>query len=405
MISSRLRLLVAEDHAFQRHTLLRLLRKLGAKDVLEATDGASALRLFRDAQPPVDVVVSDLDMPGMDGMEFLRHLGQSGRPAAVVLATAVDVAVHPSLKVMAQAYGVNLLGVLPKPITGEMLLAVLARHASPGVAPSAGAAGTGHAYPAEEIRRGLEQGEFAPFFQPKVRMADGTVAGFEALARWRRGDGSLAPPASFLGVMEEQGLLDQLTWQILDQSAAFGKSLLAHGIECCISVNFCASSLAASDLASRVTAAVLGAGLEPRHLILELTESAAVNTELAPVLENLTRLRLRGFGLSIDDYGTGYSTLQQLGRIPFTELKIDQSFVRNAGGDPASMILLESILDIARKLKLVTVAEGVESRQEWDMLQRLGCDLVQGYFVARPMPADMAAQWAADQGTGGAVPS
>ena len=147
--------------------------------------------------------------------------------------------------------------------------------------------------------------------------------------------------------------------------------------------------------AERITDRVTSQGLATKHMVLEITESAAM-TDLARALENLTRLRMKGFVLSIDDYGTGYSSMQQLSRIPFGELKIDQSFVFSALEKEPSKVILASSLDMARKLKLEAVAEGVETRAHWDLLQNLGCDIAQGYFIARPMDSAAFLAWARD---------
>ena len=141
---------------------------------------------------------------------------------------------------------------------------------------------------------------------------------------------------------------------------------------------------------------VLDAGLDPSCVILEITESVAM-TKAAHALENLARLRMRGFGLSIDDYGTGYSTMQQLTRIAFSELKIDQSFVKEVAANEALRIVVESSIDLARKLRVVSVAEGVETQEDWDAVKRMGCDTAQGYFIARPMDLDSFVEYCARQ--------
>jgi EAL domain-containing protein (putative c-di-GMP-specific phosphodiesterase class I) len=132
--------------------------------------------------------------------------------------------------------------------------------------------------------------------------------------------------------------------------------------------------------------------LNPSDVILEVTETAAA-THLGRVLENLSRLRLKGFGLSLDDYGTGYASMQQLARIPFTEIKIDQSFVRHALESPASMAMVESSLEIAAKLGIPAVAEGVESEDQHRLLVAMGCSYGQGFYYARPMPCRDFAQF------------
>jgi EAL domain-containing protein (putative c-di-GMP-specific phosphodiesterase class I) len=159
-----------------------------------------------------------------------------------------------------------------------------------------------------------------------------------------------------------------------------------------MSVNISVSSLRDTSLAERITRVVLNAGLEPKHLIFEVTESAAM-TSVAEALENLARLRMRGFGLSIDDYGTGFSSMQQLTRVPFTELKIDKSFIADSAYNASSRVVVESSVQMARKLKVKSVAEGVEKREEWDMLRDMGCDVVQGYFIAKPMDIESFADY------------
>jgi len=129
---------------------------------------------------------------------------------------------------------------------------------------------------------------------------------------------------------------------------------------------------------------VRAAGLDPHHMILEITETAAM-TEVAPALENLARLRMRGFGLSVDDYGTGFSSLRQLTRAPFTELKIDQSFVAGCAANDSSRAIVESSVEMARRLDIKSVAEGVETQADWDVLRATGCDMAQGHFIAKPM--------------------
>ena len=386
-----LHVLVAEDHDFQRRTLVRMLGTLGVRSVREAADGKAALELFTDPSTPTQVIISDLEMPGMDGMEFMRHLGEINRPVSVILSSALDPNLVSSVEAMTKAYGITLLGAIEKPVTPDKLRAMLEKYAPPkprGPRPAAAA------IPLEDIRRGLEAREFEPFFQPKVSLTDGTVIGAEALARWRHREKGLLAPYAFIGPMEENGLIDDLTWQILEKSAAMCLAWTKQGmVDLTVSVNLSLKSLGAPGLAERIAERVSGQGLPPRNMVLEITESAAM-TDLGKALENLTRLRMKGFALSIDDYGTGYSSMQQLSRIPFSELKIDQGFVMGALEKEANKVILASSLDMAKKLKLKAVAEGVETRAHWNLLQSLGCDIAQGYFIAKPMEADAFRSWA-----------
>ncbi len=382
MSCANLRFLITEDHAFQRREWLRTLEGMGAQTVYQAEDGHGALTILRDPSRPVDIVISDLDMDGMDGMEFVRHLGESGARIAIILASALERKLLASIATMAEAYGIRLLGVLEKPLTPRKLLPLLQLYQPADtevIEPPA------PIFSLEEIATGLRNDEFEPHFQPKIHLATGKVKGAEALARWNHPRLGLVMPVCFIGTMESGGLIDEISWVMLKKSAASCRAWRGAGIDVTVSVNLSAISLIDVDIAERVTELVRREGLDPAHMILEVTESSAT-TDVGKALENLARLRMKGFGLSIDDYGTGYSSMQQLTRIAFTELKIDRSFVMNATKDPTARVILRSSLKMARKLRLDSVAEGVETRADFDLLSRLNCDMIQGYFVARPMP-------------------
>ena len=182
---------------------------------------------------------------------------------------------------------------------------------------------------------------------------------------------------------------------MLRKAAACCCTWRATGLDATVSVNLSVKSLVDVTIADRVTELVRSQNLDLHHMIIEVTESAAT-TEVGKALENLARLRMKGFGLSIDDYGTGYSSMQQLTRIAFTELKIDQSFVLNAAKHNSARVILESSLEMAKKLGITSVAEGVETRAHFNLLCQLGCDMAQGYFIARPMEYADLIDWARD---------
>ncbi|MEW6025531.1 MAG: EAL domain-containing response regulator [Pseudomonadota bacterium] len=373
-------ILLVEDHDFQRRILARMLTALGAKQVLEAENGRTALALLDAAQSP-GLVICDLDMPEMDGMAFIRHLGSRLPDVPVIIASALDPALLGSVAKMADAYGVRLLGVLEKPVTRVHLAQLIA--AGDGERPRR-AVSPAPSFTLAEIEAGIRNHEFVPFFQPKVDMRTGMVTGAEALARWRHPAQGIVAPYGFILTLEQAGRIDALTFLMLEQAAHATRRLREAGLDITVSVNLSTTSLADVTLADRVTQSVTACGVEPKHMVLEITETAAM-TALAPALENLTRLRMKGFGLSIDDYGTGFASLAQLARVPFTELKIDQGFVTGCSENPNAHVIVEASLALARGLKLRTVAEGIETQADWDALRALGCDLAQGYFIARPM--------------------
>jgi EAL domain-containing protein (putative c-di-GMP-specific phosphodiesterase class I) len=385
-----IRFLVVEDHGFQRWLIGNLLEGLGAKAVYAASEGRAALEILDKLGDGIDIVVSDLDMPGMDGMQLIRHMAERKHPASLVVVSALEAPLLGTVEMMARDYGVNFLSAIQKPLTARKLQSAIALYRSR--APGDGERTTRAAFTTEEIAEGLRAAQFETFFQPKVEIRSGRTCGAEALARWRHPDKGYVLPGEFIETAESHGLIDALTQGVLGEAVRNCRSWLDLGLDLTVSVNLSPLSLADTSLSERMAAIVDAAGLEPRHVIFEITESATTR-EIGKKLENLTRLRMKGFGLSIDDYGTGYSSMHRLSQIPFTELKIDKVFVKNAGSDFAAQAMVESSLELAQKLRITTVAEGVESRLEWEMLLARGCELAQGYFIAKPMQAAEFPEW------------
>ena len=389
-----LRFLVVEDHAFQRWALGHALQELGAKSVFNAGDGQTALEIYKSVDPPIDVVITDLNMPGMDGMEFIRHLGESGMRAALIVATDQEQALLASVETMVRAYGVNLLEGIRKPVTAKKLAAAIALYKAPPAKKEPAAA---LHFDLDQVTSGIKAGEFEPYFQPKVDLASGEVRGAEALARWRHPIHGIVGPATFASALETSWQMDHLTSILLRKALACCQSWRTGGTDASVSLNLSLASLTDVTLCERVMESVREARVAPRHVIFEITETAAAS-DAGKVLENLSRLRMNGFGLSIDDYGTGYSSMQQLTRIPFTELKIDRTFVGGASGSKPNRPMLESCLEMARKLDIVAVAEGVETTEQFVLLRELGCDMVQGSFIAAPMKAADFLRWLMEHG-------
>jgi EAL domain-containing protein (putative c-di-GMP-specific phosphodiesterase class I) len=393
---SELKFLAVEDHEFQRGMLLKMLARLGATQVSTAADGYAALEIVMAPGAAIDIIISDLDMPGMDGLEFMRHVGEARIPVSIILASAMESVLLDSVETMTRAYGVKILGVIQKPITPEKLAALIKLHL-PAHANSKLSRTDALSFTIEEIVQGISNNEFEPFFQPKVELASGRIKGAEALARWRHPQKGIVAPYAFVGSLENHNQIDKLTWLILGKSVDFCcEWRTASGLDVSVSVNVSPKSLADVNFADRVTELVKRKNLDCHNIILEVTESAAT-TEIGHSLETLSRLRMKGFGLSIDDYGTGYSSLQQLARIAFTEIKLDQSFIRGAATQQAARTILESSIDMAKKLGILTVAEGIETEKDWDLLRELGCDFAQGYLIAKPLESGEFMAWAGDR--------
>lgn len=381
--------LVVEDHEFQRRIAVRLLRACGAASVLEAADGAAALAAIEASPARIDLIVSDLQMPGMDGVEFLRNIAERKLVSSVIVASSLELSVIRAVEAMARGYGVTVIGAVEKPLTQDKLQPLILRHLGRRAAPSRPPLAQ---EPADAIAAGLAAGEFVPFFQPKVDMRTRTLVGAEALIRWQHPGRGLIPPGAFIGVMETEGLIDAATEAVLAGAIRQCRVWRDAGLEVPIAINLSAASLADTGLADRIARLAADHGVDPKLVMLEVTESAAM-TDVTRSLDTLARLRIKGFGLAIDDYGTGFSSMQQLGRIPFTEMKIDQAFVMNAADHPNLEAMLDTSLALARRLNLKSVAEGVENARDWALLERLGCDVAQGYLIAKPMPGAALPAW------------
>jgi EAL domain-containing protein (putative c-di-GMP-specific phosphodiesterase class I)/CheY-like chemotaxis protein len=372
--------LIIDDHRFQRSVLARMLNAIGIANVLQAEDGADALALVRARRDSLMLIVTDVDMPEMDGLELLRRLSEDAPRTPVAIHSALDRALLKSIEVMAAAYGVDLIGVLEKPVTEQALQAAvevaLERTSSPRqVVPEADEA---------QVRAALTQHEFEPWFQPKVDLRNGRVAGAEVLVRWCRLHADPLPPDRFLTMVREGGMMRSLTLALAARSAEYLAQVGERGKDFTLSLNVCPTLLDEPEFGAALARALTGAGASPKEVVLEITESAASRNQGA-ALENLARLRMRGFELSIDDFGTGHSSLAKLVRTPFSELKIDREFVARLVTDPAARTLVESMVAIARRLGLRTVAEGIETEAQHEILLGLDCDMGQGYLFAKPM--------------------
>lgn len=391
MLLADLTYLVVEDNEFQRRWLVAMLSNLGANKIIEADDGLAGLAILQDPQANIDICFIDLNMPGMDGMELIRHMARSANPVSIVLSSALDPSLVFSVESMSQAYGVNLLGAITKPATPEELTAIIGRH-TPKESRHPVARHVAETCTLEDILQGLQEDQFAPYFQPKVELATGKVKGVEAFARWEHPQRGIIAADAFIPVLEAHGKMDQISWNIIRKSAAACRTLHDAGHAISISINLASQPLCELEFADHFAACVAAHGIEPGFITVEITESAS-RTEMPAFLENLARLRMKGFMLAVDDYGTGDASMQEQLRIPFSELKIDRSFVVGASHNEALGLALASSLELAQKLKRESTAVGVETRQDWDLLNKLGCTNAQGYFIAKPMDVKALPGW------------
>jgi EAL domain-containing protein (putative c-di-GMP-specific phosphodiesterase class I)/ActR/RegA family two-component response regulator len=388
-----LHFLVAEADPVQRRALIETLDQVGATRVTDVPDGPMALRTLQASfTPKVDVAIIDLDLGGMDGLELLRAIAALKSTVRLIVVGAQPASVLFSVESLAQAHGVDLLGTIAKPVTSTKLKVLLDNYQPPQPA-HAGPDVPGFSF--AEVGVGLQKRQFEPFFQPKIELETGQVKGLETFARWRHPEHGMLGPAAFIGALEQNNRVDFLDWTMLEMSVERCRRYHDQGIPISISLNLAPETLAHPHFIRQVTSTMQRHGVLPDYLTFEMTESSILSFD-ADFIERLVRLRMMGFGLAIDDYGTGRSNLQLLARIPFSELKIDRSFVDGASKKRPLGTVLKSCLGLAHSLDRMSVAVGVETRQDWDFLQGLGCTYAQGYHIANPMAADEFPGWLED---------
>jgi EAL domain-containing protein (putative c-di-GMP-specific phosphodiesterase class I)/signal transduction histidine kinase/ligand-binding sensor domain-containing protein/CheY-like chemotaxis protein len=390
------RMLVVDDDPAVAGAVAEAARERGFTVAL-AHDAAEFLRRM-DEWRPTDVVV-DLAMPGRDGVELLRILSERGTQARILLMSGLGMRVLESVQRSARERGLGVAGVLAKPFRREDLLALLSDTRARGrQQPARAEASAGPSLGA--LEEAIAQRRFVLHYQPKVRLADGRVSGFEALVRWSDPVRGMVPPDAFIPLAESSGLILPLTDLVIEQGLAW-LARQSHQPPLTLALNLSGKGVGNPDLADALHARCTAHGLDPARIILELTESSAAAHQ-ADAMDTLSRLRIKGFQLSIDDFGTGFSSMVQLARLPFTSLKIDKSFVLSMLDSAESRKIVESTIGLGKALGLATVAEGVEQSDVLSTLRALGCDEAQGFLIARPMDGDAAHGWlAAGRDAGG----
>ncbi|MDA8450438.1 EAL domain-containing protein [Acidovorax sp. NCPPB 3859] len=380
--------LVVDDSTPQRQHAVRLCHDLGIGQVLEACHGRHALEVIAAMDPQPSLVVVDLEMPEMDGIELIEALHQQGLRTPILLLSAHGDALLDSV----QSLGTSVVRGLHKPLASGDLQAVLEEVLSPSAPAAERRRAPRMPIDAAMLEQAIREGGITPHFQPKADTRTGMLRGVEALARWNHPVLGMVPPDEFIPLAESAGLIHALTLSMMERSFLQCAAWQSRGMRLTLSINLSPQLLALPDIVNEICARQLRYGLAPSQLMLEVTEGSMVETSSA-AHSALVRLRLKGFGLSIDDYGTGFSSLQQLSRIPFSELKIDRSFVHGAHRRKSLRVILESALDLARRLNLSTVAEGVEHLEDWRLLQDFGCTSAQGWLIAKAMPGEDLPTW------------
>lgn len=384
--------LVVDDDEFVRKVLQTQLTGLGITRVVTAGDGGQAREILR-ANGPFDFMICDLRMPRVDGLELMRDIADIQSDLGVILVSSVDQRLLSAARALADSRNVNVLGILQKPVTLVAIRTLLDEWMKSRAA-AVEESGAKRKIRAEDLAAAMSHDEIDIFVQPQIDVNTRQLVGVEALARWFSPDLGEVGPSDFIPLAEESGLIDAMTELIFRKSMKTSVEWRNQGLSTRIAVNITAQNLKRLDLMERLTEMRRTAGAEDCLVQLEITESGQIG-DLPTALDVLSRFRLHSFELALDDFGTGYSTLTNLKNIPFNELKMDSSFVSVAEHDADARRIIRSSVKLAHGLGLKVVAEGVETEAVWDIVKVLGCDIVQGYLIARPMPTHEMVVWAA----------
>ncbi len=366
------RLLIVDDEPAIGAFVGRVAANIGY-DILAVSTPDKFLEHVRSWRP--SHIMVDLQMPVVDGLALLSHLAAEKCRAHIILISGADRTVVEAARRVAIERGLDVTTALTKPIRVAELTRALTeiKREDPWLTAAA-------------LLTGLERDEFSLVYQPKVWLNSGEIGGVEALIRWQHPTRGAVSPLEFIPFAESSAVIDQLTHWVVRVACAQLTAWDAAGVQLDIAINVSARSLHEPRLADLLETQCRAAGVAPARVTLELTETAAMQ-DAVQMMDVLTRLRLKGFKLAIDDFGTGYSSLVQLHRLPFSEIKIDRTFVADCARSDESRSIVRVVIDLARALGIRSVAEGVEDPEALDLLRSLGCDEAQGYFISRPIAA------------------
>ena len=368
-------LLAIDDDPHMGDIVRAIAREAGFAATVTAQANAFKQALT-ELQP--DVIVLDLQMPGVDGVQMLRYLADQSVKAAILLASGMDVRTIAAAEQYGKSRNLRMLGALQKPFSPEELLARLAT-AEAATRPLTGA----------DLRRAIERQELSVQYQPTIqRFADGTwdVAAMEALVRWNHPERGTLTPDSFIAMSEQEGLGRAVTDYVIQRGIEQLKGWQAARLNIGLRVNVPAILIADIDFPDRLESILLEHEIDPAALTIEITETAMLDRH-ADTFDILTRMRVKNINLAIDDFGIGYSSLTQLFEMPFNEMKIDKSLVLRVPQSKEAKIMVELLVELAHKLNLTVCAEGVETEESLDFLSSVACDSAQGFFISPPADA------------------
>ncbi|MDB6047354.1 MAG: hypothetical protein JWR17_100 [Pseudomonas sp.] len=392
-----IRILVIEEHPFKRLVATRVFQDLGCSEVMAVTNSAAAMEILKRTGP-VDIVVCSLKLHCLQGLTVVEELSRGGYIHSIIICSLHPTDLHTAIGRMLAMHGVDVLGYVDTPVRSSAIAPMLGRFLE-----KLGADKVDVSRPVSfklstraELKQAFAASEFKAFFQPKFNLVSGVVDSMEVLARWEHPVHGLLNPGGFLPLLCSFKLMDELFFSQLEQGLFLLREASAQGRHLKLAFNVQAEQFGSPVLVARISELIERYQVPASRLTFEITESGLIETSPA-VLESLIRLRMMGTGLSIDDFGIGFSSLERLCQLPFTEIKLDASFIRDLASSVCNRAVVSSTLALGKALNMSVVVEGVETELQRRLLIQLGCIQAQGYLCARPMNAERLLSWVAQK--------
>lgn len=397
MIQGIAKALVVEDMLSQQQAMATLLSQVGVEEILTAEDGVKASAILKQQHRQIDIVFTDLQMPNMDGLQLIEFLGEINYSGCVFICSHMEQKIIDLAIELARRKSIHLIGCIDKTLDEALLKVMLHRakiiHDELFV--------HDHLLKKRELRESLEQKCVVPYYQPQIDISTNKVIGFEVLCRLHLpGSSLIMTPDMFIPVANKFDLANQLTFTLMDIAVLEFKSLQDKLVKenrqtnlnaLNMSINICPSQLDSDDLPLKLKAICDKYDFPPKQLTIEITEADVIETDTR--LKNLDRLRLLGFGCSLDDFGMGFTSIRQLNNYPFTEVKFDKSLVIGIEQDNYSQRLCEQLYDIRKTSNINFVVEGIETPSQAEYFDRYENITLQGFFISRPKPLDEIRRW------------
>lgn len=380
-------LIIDDDELFQCVAQASL-QELGFSSIHTAGDGVEGLAAVLSAPEAFDLILCDLQMPNMDGAKAIRELGEMHYNGQIVIISSEDSILRESVFQMGKLANVNIKGALSKPLILEDLKQLLECDKQSSF-------GNVETIEREGLLYALEARQLKPFYQPKINLGTNRVEGFEVLCRHVDENGAVSAPMPYIQSAMTCSLIGTLTRTMIEQVTEEASSWKSHLGEFNLAINMSPACILNPNLPDRITQKFKSAGFDPSMVTFEVTEDRLLE-EQGVILEVLSRLRLSGFKLSLDDFGTGAASIEQLRRFPFHEVKIDRQFVQNAVTDEFSRLTVEAAVKLSKLRGMSIVAEGVETAEMLSMVRQLGATTAQGFFYSPALPPEHILDWVSE---------